>query len=65
MGPKAPNMQAHNVVPTYATPFTQVLLPRTRGSKELQPVVCRHCLPHVDTVCSTRLATVDTTTSML
>ena len=60
-GPKAPNMQECDVLPTYATPFTRVPLLFTRGSKDLRPVVCRHYLPHVDTVCLTRSAAVDTT----
>ena len=61
VGPKAPNLQEYDPLPTYATPFTRVPLPFTCGSKELWPVVCRHCLPHVDTVCSMPSTTVDTT----
>ena len=45
----------------YATTFTQEPLLLTLGTKELRLVVCRHCLVHVDTVCSTRSAMVDNT----
>ena len=60
VGPKAPNMQESHPLSLYATLFTRVPLPFTRGSKELRLVVCSHYLPHVDTVCSTGSTTVDT-----
>ena len=59
-------MQEYDVLPMYATPFTQVALPFTQvalpfthGSKELRHIVCGHCLPHVDTSCLTRSTKVD------
>ena len=58
-------MQEYEPLPPYATPFTRVPLPFTRGSKDLRPIVCRHCLSHVYTVCLTRVTTVDTAVGML
>ena len=60
-GPKAPNMQEYAHFTPNATPFTHIALLVTRRPWELWSVVCRHCVPHVDTICSTRFATVDTT----